>query len=191
MHFKLILKISITIKSFSDKQKRNLSDKSNEGDERKKVRESSFNVSFSKDDTDIFEEEVESQRCAGILYSCLQNLEKQLNKILELSTLRKEAHIKDARHMEEVNESIKFLNKKFDEMEADRKKWQILELKNEVKSLNEKVDIMDKSLDCHEQHSRRNCLLIHGVKENKKEDTDEVVTEIFEKKWKKKYQSIT
>ena len=122
MHFKLILKISITIKSFSDKQKRNLSDKSNEGDERKKVRESSFNVSFSKDDTDIFEEEVESQRCAGILYSCLQNLEKQLNKILELSTLRKEAHIKDARHMEEVNESIKFLNKKFDEMEADRKK---------------------------------------------------------------------
>ena len=122
MHFKLILKISITIKSFSDKQKRNLSDKSNEGDERKKVRESSFNVSFSKDDTDIFEEEVESQRCAGILYSCLQNLEKQLNKILELSTLRKEARIKDARHMEEVNESIKFLNKKFDEMEADRKK---------------------------------------------------------------------
>ena len=121
MHFKLILNISITIKSFSDKQKRNLSDKSNEGDERKKARESSFNLSFSKDDMDIFEEEVESQRCAGILYSCLQNLEKQVNKILELSTLRKEAHIKDARHMEEVNESIKFLNKKFDEMEADRK----------------------------------------------------------------------
>ena len=45
---------------------------------------------------------------------------------------------------------------------------------------------MDKSLDCHEQYSRRNCLLIHGVKENKKEDTDEVVIEIFEKEMEEK-----
>ena len=39
---------------------------------------------------------------------------------------------------------------------------------------------MDRSLDRHEQYSRRNCLLTHGVKENEKEDTDEVVIE-FEK----------
>ena len=70
--------------------------------------------------------------------------------------------------------------------QIERRKRQILELKNEVKSLNEKVDTMDKSLDCHEQYSRRNCLLIHGVKENKKEDTDEVVTEIFEKEMEEK-----
>ena len=43
--------------------------------------------------------------------------------------------------MEEVNESIKFINEKFEEMEADRmeKERQIWELKKEVKSLNEKV----------------------------------------------------
>ena len=45
---------------------------------------------------------------------------------------------------------------------------------------------MDRSLDRHEQYSRRNCLLIHGVKENKKEDTDEVVIEFFEKEMKEK-----
>ena len=44
---------------------------------------------------------------------------------------------------------------------------------------------MDRNLDRHEQYSRRNCLLTHGVKENEKEDTDEVVTE-FEKKIEEK-----
>ena len=70
--------------------------------------------------------------------------------------------------MEEVNESIKFINEKFKEMEADRKEKerQILDLKNDVNYLNEKVETMDRSLDHHEQYSRRNCLLIHGVKEN-------------------------
>ena len=90
--------------------------------------------------------------------------------------------------MEEVNESIKFINEKFEEMEADRKEKerQISELKNEVKYLNEKVETMDRSLDRHEQYSRRNCLLIHGVKENEKEDTDEVVIEFFEKEMEEK-----
>ena len=77
MYFKLILNMITTIKSFFDRQERDLIDKSNEDDERKKARESSLNVSLSKDDTDIFEEGIESPRCAGILYSCLQNLEKK------------------------------------------------------------------------------------------------------------------
>ena len=113
---------------------------------------------------------------------------KKVNEIFELSPTTKEAQIKVARHMEEVNESIKFINEKFVEMEADReeKERQISELKNEVKYLNEKVERMDRSLDRHEQYSRRNCLLIHGVKENEKEDTDEVVIEFFEKEMEEK-----
>ena len=63
--------------------------------------------------------------------------------------------------MEEVNESTKFLNEKFEEMEGDRKEKerQILELKSNVKSLNEKVETMDRSQDRHEQYSRRNVFL--------------------------------
>ena len=66
-------------------------------------------------------------------------------------------------------------------MEKDRKQKerQISELKNEVKTLTEKLETMNRSLDRHEQYSRRNCLLIYGVKENEKEDTDEVFGEIF------------
>ena len=45
---------------------------------------------------------------------------KKVNKIFELSSSTKEAQIKGARHMEKVNESINFINEKFEEMEADR-----------------------------------------------------------------------
>ena len=55
LHFRLILNMSTTIKSFFDRQKGDLSDKSNEDNERKKASESSLNISLSKDDTDIFE----------------------------------------------------------------------------------------------------------------------------------------
>ena len=84
----------------------------------------------------------------------MQNLEKKVNEIFELSSSTKEAQIKGAKHMEEVNESMKFINEKSDEMEADRKEKlrQISDLKNEVKYLNEKGETMDRSLDRHEQY---------------------------------------
>ena len=70
--------MSTTIR-FSERQKRDLSDKSNKDDERKKARESNLNVSLSKDDTDIFEEGLEFPRFAGILYNYLKNFEKKVN----------------------------------------------------------------------------------------------------------------
>ena len=70
-----------------------------------------------------------------------------VNESFELSSSTKETQIKGARNMEEVNESIKFINEKFEEMEADRKEKerQISDLKNEVKYLNEKVETMGRS----------------------------------------------
>ena len=65
------------------------------------------------------------------------------------------------------------------------KKRQISELRNEVKTLNEKLETMDRSVDCYEQYFRRNCLLIHGMKENDKENTNQVIIEILEKKARK------
>ena len=61
--------------------------------------------------------------------------------------LTKEAQIKDTRHMEEINESITFISKKFEEMEDNRKKKerQITELKNDVKTLNEKLETTGRS----------------------------------------------
>ena len=142
--------MSTTIKSFFDRQKRNLSDKSNEDNERKKVREreSSLSVSLSKYDRHFTE-------------LLAKFGEKKVNEIFELSFSTKEAQIKAVRHMEEVNESTKFINDKSEEMEADRKEKerQISELKNEVKTLNEKVETMDRSLDRDEHILEETVLL--------------------------------
>ena len=48
-------------------------------------------------------------------------------------------------------------------------------LEEKVLGLTEKVDKLSSMVDRQEQYSRRNCILIHSVKENQNEDTDEVV----------------
>ena len=115
-------------------------------------------------------------------------MEKKINEDFELSYSPKEIQIKGTRHMNDVNEFIKFINEKFEEMEADRKEkeQQISELNIEVKYLNEKIETIDRSLYCHEQYSRRNCLLIQSVKEKKEKDTDKVIIEFFETEMKEK-----
>ena len=65
--------MSSSIKSYFD-----LSDKSTNEKEKKKARKSSLDLSLSKetsDGTDVFAKEIESPRCASILYDCLNNLE--------------------------------------------------------------------------------------------------------------------
>ena len=83
-----------------------------------------MDLSLSKetsDDTDVFTKGIESPRCASILYDCLKNLESKVNEIYELSSSTKDAQIKDAKYLEDVSESIKFINEKFEEYEADWK----------------------------------------------------------------------
>ena len=78
---------------------------------------------------------------------------------------------------------IKFINEKFEEFEADRrqKEREIAELKSSINGLNARLDKADRPLDCQEQYSRRNCLLIHSIDEENQEKTDEVVINILNK----------
>ena len=87
---------------------------------------------------------------------------------------------KGAKQLEDVNESIKFINEKFEEYEVDRKKKEkeIAELKEDLTSLKEKFFQVDKTLDRQEQYSRRNCLLVHGLEEKNNEDTDQEIINI-------------
>ena len=142
-----------------------------------------MDLSLSKetsDDIDVFAEGIEPPRCASILYDCLKNLELKVNEIYELSSSTKDAQIKDAKQMEDVSESIKFINEKFEEYEADQKQKEkeIAESKEDLTSLREKFFQVDKMLDCQEQYSRKNCPLVHGVEEENKEDTDQEIINI-------------
>ena len=47
------------------------------------------------------------------------------------------------------------------------------ELNGTVSKMNERIEELENKTDCREQYPRRNCILIHGIAENKEENTDQ------------------
>ena len=45
--------------------------------------------------------------------------------------------------------------------------------------MKEKIDLFDKKSDDNEQYSRRNCLLVQGVKKQEQENTDNIVLTVI------------
>ena len=175
--------MSSSIKSYFEREKRDLSDKLTNEEERKKFRETSLDLSLRKeksDDIDVFVEGIESPRCKSIVYDCLKNLELKVNEIFELSSSTKDAQNKGAKQLEDVSESTKFINENFEEDEADQKQKEkeIAELNKDLTSLKEKFSQVDKMLDRQEQYSRTNCVLVDGVKEKNNKDTDPEIINI-------------
>ena len=110
----------------------------------------------------------------------MKNLELKDNNIYKLSFSTKDAQIKGAKQLEDVSESIKFINEKFEEYEADLKQKEkgITEVKEEMTSLKEKLFQVHKTLDRHEQYSRRNHLLVHRGEEKKKNTDQEIINTV-------------
>ena len=81
-----------------------------------------------------------------------------------------------------LTQSVKIMSEKFDEFEKDRKEKEkiINSLKQEVNGLKERVESLEKVSDDHEQYSRRNYLLIHGIEEDKDEVTDDIVVNMLQ-----------
>ena len=100
-----------------------------------------------------------------------------MKEIFDLANITNESQIKGEQQLKCLTESVKFVSARFDEYQADRKKKDemINSLEKKVLGLTEKVDQLPYVVDRQEQCSRRNCILIHDVKENQNEDTDEVV----------------
>ena len=58
----------------------------------------------------------------------------------------------------------------------------IEDIKSELDSLSTKIEKLEKLQDQQEQYSRRNCLLVHGIAEEKEEITDEVIINTLNEK---------
>ena len=67
-------------------------------------------------------------------------------------------------------------------MDSAKKDKIIEDLKSEVDSLSTKIEKLEKLQDQQEQYSRRNCLLVHGIAEEKEEKTDEVIINTLNEK---------
>ena len=164
------------IKSFFERKKRELSNKSDNGDNTRKAREqSSLEESIDADCTgDIFTEGLKSEDYVAILYNCMKNIESKMKELITNSQDMKERQIKDERQLNELTNSI---NEKFKELEKDKKEKEIKikNLEEKVSLMSNKIETLEKSFDSQEQYSRRNCLLVHGIEEKEGEQTDKVI----------------
>ena len=76
---------------------------------------------------------------------------------------------------------VEFITQKFVEYEKDRREKDtvIATLQDEFESASMKIEDLEKKMERQEQYSRRNCILIHGSKEEMDESTDDRVLKLF------------
>ena len=134
---------------------------------------------------DVFTESLKSPECIESLFKFLEaNVERETKDIYTLAHLTQDHQIKDQKPLIDLTESINFQSDKCKEYEEDRaKKDKTTEdLKLEVDSLSTKIEKLVKRQDQQEQYSRRKCLLVHGIAEEKEEITDEVIINTLNEK---------
>ena len=86
---------------------------------RKKIRGGSS--ARTTDNSDVFEEGLESTECKEILFDCLRNLQEKITEIFNLAQDTKNMQIKGDKQLEELKSSAEVMSDKFDEYEKDRK----------------------------------------------------------------------
>ena len=162
-------------------KKRDLRGESNPEEDRKEAREGSSTT--SKNDAaenEVFQQVSTTDDISEVL-EYLKTLEVKISEIYNLSNDTRSMQIKGDKQLADLTESVKLMSKKFDQFEKDRKEKEkiINSLKQEVNGLKESVKSLEKVSDDHEQYSRRNCLLIHGIEEDKDEVTDDIVVNML------------
>ena len=111
----------------------------------------------------------------------LRDLQAKMVEMFKLTQKTNESQIKGEQQLIDLTKSVKYISEQFDEYEKDRKeKEEIIKiLEGKVNNLTETVAKLVKEADNHEQYSRRNCLLVHGLPENTLENTDDLAFTMF------------
>ena len=122
------------IYKFFDKssKKRDLSDKSTNGEDPKKQREGSLDEQESPDE--VFKDSLDSPDCVKILFNCMQNIERKLEVLDFKLEATHHSHIKGESQLSSLHETVEFLSKKFDDL-AKEKDEQIKNLTEKDKEL--------------------------------------------------------
>ena len=161
-------------------KKRDLSDQSDS-----KGREGSLskgrNLEENPEVDSVFTTSMDSPECLQILFNCLQNVEKSVKEIHEMQEKTQSSQIKGELQLKDLSEPVEFITKKFDQYETERKEKEkiINDLQGKLSEMSNEIEVLKNSLDRQQQYSRRNCVLIHGIPEEKGEDTDEQVLKII------------
>ena len=150
------------------------------GEQQKKAREGSLKENPEVDN--IFTTSMDSPECLQILFNCLQNVEKVLRRYMKcFESFTQTSQIKGESQLKDLSEAVEFIAKKFDQYETERKEKEkiINDLQGKVSEISNEIEVLKNSLDRQQQYSRRNCVLIHGIPEQKGEDMDEQALKII------------
>ena len=86
-----------------------------------KQREASLNNSLGSGNTEVSFEGLKSPECVSILFNCLQNLEKEIKIIRDIAHTTPENQIKGNTQLADLQESVNFINEKFQYYEQNRR----------------------------------------------------------------------
>ena len=109
---------------FLGSKKRDLSDKSKDGEDSKKVKESD---SLSPLPDEVFSDGLSSLELAKLLVNCLKSINNQVTELFTFHEEAKKSQIK-------VTESLDFVSAKFEDLEK------------EIKKTDEKINQLEKTL---------------------------------------------
>ena len=162
----------------STTKKRELSNTSIEGDNAKKLKEGSLNSTLdtSEKSEEVFPKDAGLEEGEKSLFDTVKDIQRQILTIINTTNEVKERQIKGESHLNELTTSLKNFSAKIDDYEKERKeKDQIIKtMQGRIDTLSGKIDSLTLQLDDQCQYSRRNCLLIHGLKESNGENTDNI-----------------
>ena len=142
------------ITKFFDKKKRDLSRKSNDGDDSKRPTESSLDDSIANaTNTDVFTESLMSEACVAILYSCMKKLEEEMKKVFQVCEKTKGSQINGESQLNSLSEAMDFMTNKFEEYEQEQQeKDKIIDsMKSDMVNMNEKIEKLERIVDTQEQ----------------------------------------
>ena len=87
---------------------RQLSSKSNDRDDSKRPRESSFDDSIvNATNADVFIESLKLEDCVAIFYSCIKQLEEEIKNFFQMCERTKDCQIKGERQLKSMNRFYK------------------------------------------------------------------------------------
>ena len=142
------------------------------------MKEGSLNSTLDSSDKpeDVFGEDSDNKEGDKSLLETVKEIQKQILSLINTTNEVKERQIKGESHLDKLNESLNFLSGKIDDYEKERKEKNelIKTMEGRIDTLSGKIDSLNLRLDEQCQYSRRNCLLLHGIKETNKENTDEI-----------------
>ena len=101
-------------------KKRDLNNQSDSGEQQKKAREGSSEENLEVGS--VFTTSMDSPECLQILFNCLQNVEKVVRRYMKcFESFTQSSQIKGELQLKDLSEAVKFITKKIDQYETERK----------------------------------------------------------------------